>query len=111
MGFRTIPIGQGRVQVTTLPTGTCFTVRDRSGSAHACPARTAAPAIGYAVTTHGIGGIAGSEVAAVIVRLTHRGTVWATLQSGAFYAAVPPGHKVRAVVKVLRNGSRTAFPA
>ena len=107
--LRTVPIGRGRIQVNTLPTGTCFTVRDPSGSAHACPARTAATEIGYAVTARGIGGIAGSEVAAVIVRLTHRGTVWATLEAGAFYAAVPAGHKVRAVVKVLRDGTRTAF--
>ena len=110
-GFRTVSIGHGRVQVSTFSTGTCFTVRDRSGSAHACPARTAAPDIGYAVTAHGIGGIAGAQVAAVIVRLTHRGTVWATLETGAFYAAVPPGHRVRTVVKVLRDGSRTAFAA
>jgi len=108
---RTVAIGAGRVHVTALPTGTCFTVSDRDGSAHACPARTSAQDIGFAETTHGIGGIAGADVAAVIVRLTHRGTVWATLAQSVFYAAVPPGHRVRAVVKVLRGGSRTAFAA
>jgi hypothetical protein len=108
---RTVAIGAARVQVTALPTGTCFTVSDRDGSAHACPARTGAPDIGFAETTHGIGGIAGSEVVAVIVRLTHRGTVWATLKQGVFYTAVPPGHQVRLVVKLLRGGSRTAFAA
>lgn len=111
ISFRTVAIGAGSVHVTALPTGTCFTVSDRDGSAHACPARTGAPDIGFAETVHGIGGISGSDVVAVIVRLTRRGTVWATLKSGAFYARVPPGHQVRAVVKVLRGGSRTAFTA
>ena len=108
---RVVAINAARVQVTALPTGTCFTVRDASGSAHACPAQTAAPDIGYVLTAHGIGGIAGSSVVAVIVRLTNRGTVWATLKDSAFYAAVPADHTVRAVVKVLRDGSRTAFSA
>ena len=111
IGFRTVPVGAGRVQVSTLPTGTCFTVHDRGGSTHACPTQTGPPDIGFALTPHGIGGIAGPEVAAVIVRLTHRGTVWATIRGGAFYAAVPSGLAVRAVVKVLRDGSRTAFSA
>jgi hypothetical protein len=48
-------------------------------------------------------------VRAVIVRLTSRGTVWATLKDGAFYAAVPKGHNVRAVVKVLAGGQRQSF--
>jgi hypothetical protein len=106
-----VTVGSGHVQVSALPTGTCFTVRDRSGNAHACPAQSGASDLGYALTPQGIGGIAGANVAAVIVRLTHRGTVWATLKNGAFYAAVPPRHRVRAVVKMLRDGSRTAFAA
>jgi hypothetical protein len=45
----------------------------------------------------------------VIVKLTKKGTVWATLRRGAFYAKVPTGHRVRALVKVVRGGSRTTF--
>jgi hypothetical protein len=46
----------------------------------------------------------------VIVKLTRRGTVWATLRDGVFYADVPMAYRVRTVVKVLRDGSRRAFP-
>jgi hypothetical protein len=31
------------------------------------------------------------------------------MKNGAFYAAVPHGYNVRAVVKVLGDGSKTAF--
>ena len=107
----TVRIGQATVAIRVLPSGACYTVRDREGSAHACPATVAADELSFVLTQHGVGGIAGAGVAAVIVRLSHRGTVWATLRDGGFYAALPPGHRVRAVVKVLRDGSRTAFPA
>jgi hypothetical protein len=46
----------------------------------------------------------------VIVKLTRRGTVWATLRDGVFYADVPSAYRVRAVVKLLRDGSRKTFP-
>lgn len=108
---RTISIGDAKVVVRVLPTGTCFTVTDLNGSAHSCPPRTKAEDIGFAQTPSGIGGVAGSKIHAVIVRLSRKGTVWATLQHGAFYAAVPVGYKVLRVVKVLRDGSRTAFAA
>jgi hypothetical protein len=65
--------------------------------------------IGYTVSPRGIGGVAGADVRAVIVKLTRRGTVWATLRDGVFYADVPPAYRVRSVVKVLRDGSRKAF--
>jgi hypothetical protein len=31
------------------------------------------------------------------------------MRRGAFYAQVPKGHNVRAVIKVLRDGSRKRF--
>ena len=65
--------------------------------------------IAYASSRYAVGGLAGSDVTAVIVRLTGKGTVWATLKRGAFYTDVPAGHNVRAVVKVLRDGTRKAF--
>ena len=98
-----------RVVVRNLPSGTCFTVSDRSASARSCAASVGSGEISYARTPHGLGGVAGADVRAVIVRLTRRGTVWATLHGGAFYAAIPHGYRPRAVVKVLKDGSRLAF--
>jgi hypothetical protein len=108
---RTVAVGEAHISVRALPGGTCFTVRDAGGSAHACPSRTGAPNLSFVLTPHGVGGIAGNDVRAVIVRLTRKGTVWATLRDGVFYAAPPSGYRVRAVVKVLRDGSRRAFKA
>jgi hypothetical protein len=48
-------------------------------------------------------------VRAVVVKLTRRGTVWASLQDGVFYADVPTAYRVRAVIKVLRDGTRKSF--
>jgi hypothetical protein len=105
----TVSIGEAHVSIRALPTGTCFTIRDAAGGAHACPRHLGSTRIGVALTPAGIGGIAGRDVPAVIVRLTRKGTVWAAVKDGAFYAAVPLGYRVRAVVKVLRDGSRTAI--
>jgi hypothetical protein len=107
---RTVHIGTSRVTIRVLPGGTCFTIHD-GVSTHSCPKRLGAAEIGFAVTPHGVGGIAGRDVRAVIVRLTRKGTVWATLDNGAFYARFPEGYRARSVVKVLRDGSRRAFKA
>jgi hypothetical protein len=107
----TVAIGSAKVTVRVLPTGTCFTVADAGGAAHSCPQTTGADDIGFALTPNGVGGLAGSDIHAVIVKLSRKGTVWATLRDGAFYAAVPDGYQVRRVVKVLRDGSRTGFAA
>ena len=77
--------------------------------ARSCVSSLAPDQIAYASSRYAVGGVAGSDVRAVIVRLTKRGTVWATMRRGTFYAAVPARHNVRSVVKVLRNGSRTSF--
>jgi hypothetical protein len=106
----TTTFGAARVDVRLLPAGTvCYRVTETAGSARACRSRVGSGEIGFTITPRGIGGVAGSDVRAVIVRLTRHGTVWATLRAGAFYADVPLAYRVRAVVKVLRDGSRKAF--
>ena len=107
---RTVSFGRGAVEIRTSPGGTtCFTVRDGGRAARGCLAVNAIR-IGYAVTPRAVGGVAGANVHAVIVKLTHKGTVWATLANGAFLAPLPAGRRPRAVIKVLKDGSRRAFP-
>ena len=107
---RAIAFGPARVTVQVLPTGVvCYRVTESSGSSRSCRSRVGSSEIGFTISPRGIGGVAGSEVRAVIVKLTRRGTVWASLRNGAFYADVPAAYRVRAVVKVLRDGSRKAF--
>jgi hypothetical protein len=65
--------------------------------------------IAYTVSPHAIGGVAGADVTAVIVKLTRRGTKWATIRDGVFYADVPIPYRVRAVIKVVRGGARERF--
>jgi hypothetical protein len=102
--------GAARVDVQLLPAGTvCYRVTESAGSSRACRSRVGSGEIGFTISPRGIGGVAGSDVRAVIVKLTRHGTVWATLRDGAFYADVPLAYRVRAVVKVLRDGSRKAF--
>ncbi len=104
-----VPFAGARVVVRRLPSDTCFTVYDRSSSARSCAASVGSGEISYTRTAHGLGGVAGVDVHAVIVRLTRQGTVWATLARGAFYAAIPSGYRARVVIKVLKDGSRRAF--
>jgi hypothetical protein len=107
---RTVSFGPSRVEVRSLPGGTvCYRVVESAGSAHACRTHVRVNEIGYAVSPRGIGGVAGANVRAVIVKLTRRGTAWTTLRDGVFYADVPLAYRVRAVIKVLRDGSRRTF--
>jgi hypothetical protein len=108
--FRTVSFGdRASVAVRLLPTGmTCYTIRDDSGTAHGC-LKLNAIRIGYALSPAAIGGVAGANVHAVIVRLTRKGTVWADVRDGAFYARIPDAYRARAVVKVLTDGSRRTF--
>lgn len=108
---RTVSFPDGRVVQQVRPGGlACFTVsRGSSTVARSCYRHLASDQISYASSRYAVGGLAGPDVKAVIVKLTGKGTVWATLQQGAFYAAVPTGHNVRAVIKVVRGGSRTSF--
>jgi hypothetical protein len=101
--------GGAAVDVRRLPTGTtCFSVHDAAGTARGC-LRLNAIRIGYAVGPESVGGVAGPNVRAVIVKLSSKGTVWATLRDGAFVAQVPPGYTPRAVVRVLKDGSRRTY--
>ena len=111
LGSRSVAFGSGRVVLRMrTPSLGCFRVVVGSSTvARACTSNLAADQISYASSRYAVGGIAGSGVRAVIVRLTNKGTVWATLRRGTFYAAVPARHDVRAVVKVLADGSRTSF--
>jgi hypothetical protein len=107
---RTVTFGPSRVVVRKLPDGTvCYRVIESAGSSHACRARLRVNEIGYTVSPRGIGGVAGANVRAVVAKLTRHGTVWTTLRDGVFYADVPIAYRVRAVIKVLRDGSRKAF--
>jgi hypothetical protein len=102
--------GPARVTVQVQPTGTvCYRVTESSGTSRSCRSRVGSREIGFTTSPSGIGGVAGGDVRAVIVKLTRRGTVWATMRDGAFYADVPMTYRVRAVVKVLRDGSRKSF--
>lgn len=58
-----------------------------------------------------VGGIAGLKVHAVILKVTGKGTVWPQLRGGAFYAVLPRGRHLRAIVKVLAGGQRVTFQA
>jgi hypothetical protein len=103
--------GAARVTVQVLPGGiVCYRVTESTGTSRSCRSGVGSGEIGFALSPRGIGGVAGSDVRAVIVKLTRRGTVWATLRAGVFYADVPLAYRVRAIVKVLRDGSRKAFP-
>ena len=107
---RTVAFGPSQVVVRTLPGGSvCYQVIESAGSSHACRPRIGAGEIGYTISARAIGGVAGPDVRAVIVKLTRHGTVWATLKGGVFYADVPLAYRVRAVIKVLRGGSRHTF--
>ena len=107
---RSVAFGHARVVVRPRGALTCFRVNVGSSTvARSCSSHVAVDQIAYASSRHAVGGVAGADVRAVIVRLTKKGTVWATLRRGTFYARVPPAHNVRTVVKVLRDGTRKAF--
>jgi hypothetical protein len=111
LSSRTTAFGTARVAVQVLPTGVvCYRVTESSGgSSRSCRSRIGSREIGFTISPRGIGGVAGGDVRAVIVKLSRRGTVWAARRGGVFYADVPSAYRVRAVVKVLRDGSRKAF--
>jgi hypothetical protein len=111
LGSRSVAFGSGRVvlRMRTSSLGCFRVVLGSSTVARSCTSSLAADQIAYASSRYAVGGVAGSDVRAVIVRLTKKGTVWATIRRGTFYAAVPTGHNVRAVTKVLSDGSRKSF--
>ena len=109
---RTVSVSGVRVRVTRKPSGSvCF----RAGRAGSCASSLGPTRVAFAtavVNGRGVvAGIAGARVRAVIARLTRHGTVWPALRSGAFYAVLPPGYRVRAVVALVAGGRRVAFHA
>jgi hypothetical protein len=106
---QTTAFGHARVVVGVGPKGVCYTVVEPNGRSHACRARLRVNQIGYTVSPRGVGGVAGANVRGVIIKLTRRGTTWAKLRNGAFFADVPTPYRVRAVIKILRDGSRKRF--
>lgn len=106
-----VRFGHDRVSIQVRPSGlVCFLVKQGTSTvARSCASHVYADEIAYASSRYAVGGLAGKDVKAVIVKLTKKGTVWADVKGGTFYAKVPKAHRVRAVVKVLRNGSRKTF--
>ena len=105
-----VDFGSANVAVRVLPSGAvCYTVTEPNGTGQGCRTRVGVSEIGYAVSPRGIGGVAGSRVSAVIVKFTRLGTRWAKLEDGVFYADVPVAYRVRAIVKVLKDGTRERF--
>lgn len=101
-----------RLAVTTKPGGAvCY----RGGGISACASSLGKTQVSYATGRSAgrlaAGGVAGTGVRAVILRLTGKGTIWPKLQRGAFYAVLPRGRRLRAVVKVLSGGQRVTFKA
>src|SRR5882672_237538 len=77
---QTTTFGRGRVAVQVLQAGiVCYRVTESTGTARSCRSGVGAGEIGFAISPNGIGGIAGGDVRAVIIKLSRRGTVWATL--------------------------------
>lgn len=111
--YHSVRFGHDSVGVQRRPGGLlCFTVNKGSSTVgRSCTGGLGTGQIEYASSRYAVGGLAGPNVHAVIVRLTRKGTVWATIKDGAFLAQVPHGYNVRTVVKVLADGSKTAFTA
>lgn len=109
--YHPVTFGHDSIGVQHRPGGLlCFTVNKGSSTvARSCTSSVYGGRIEYASSRYAVGGLAGPDVHAVIVRLTRKGTVWAKLKDGAFLAEVPRGYNVRAVVKVLADGSKTSF--
>jgi hypothetical protein len=108
---QTVSFGHNRVVTRVKPGGlACFKVMKGSSKvASSCFGALAADAIVYTASPVAVAGRAGSLVKAVIVRLTRKGTVWAQLKRGAFYAELPKGHRATKVIKVLEDGTRRSF--
>lgn len=108
----TVRIDGHAVTVTTKPSGSvCFAGPHVSGCAASLAHGQLAYATGKAGSRVVLAGVAGPGVKAVIARLSHKGTVWPTLHTGAFYAVLPHGHRLTRIVKVLVGGRRVTFNA
>jgi hypothetical protein len=106
----TLRIDGTRMKVTTKPSGSvCYSAPGVSG----CAASLADGQLSYATGQAGrrivLAGVTGRGVTGVIARLSRKGTVWPTFQSGAFYAVLPHGYRLTGIVKVLAGGRRVSF--
>jgi hypothetical protein len=113
---RTVAFGAARLGRSTSPSGAVCYQLNHSGTrlARACVSRLGDGELSYVLARRGTGqlvlaGVSGGDVVAVLARLAPVGSRNATLRDGAFYAAIPRGYTVRAVEKVLRDGSRRLF--
>jgi hypothetical protein len=113
---QTVAFGPVRVGRSTSPSGVVCYQLNRSGVrlARSCATRLGDGELSYVVARRGTGqlvlaGVSGPDVVAVVTHLAPRGSLNATLRTGAFYAPIPRGYTVRGVEKVLRDGSRRVF--
>lgn len=110
-GNHSVRIDGATITVTRKGDGACY----RGPRVSSCASTLTADQISYATGRDGtrvvIAGIAGRGVRAVIARLSRGGTVWPKLDGGVFYALLPRGYRLRALVKVLAGGHRVSFPA
>lgn len=107
-----IPVAGVRMAVTRKAgRAACYRAPHVASCAPALRAAEISYATGFAGRRQVLGGVAGARVRAVIARLTHGGTVWPRLRHGAFYAVLPAGFRLRAIVKVLPGGRRVSFAA
>lgn len=109
---RTVRVAGMRVRVARKPSGAvCIRARHAGSCVSSLGPNRVAYATGIAGRRQILVGVAGSGVRAVIARLTHRGTVWPTLRSSVFYAALPRAYRLRRLIAVLADGRRVAVRA
>jgi hypothetical protein len=105
-----IQIDGSVVRVISKPSGAvCYSAPHASGCASILGDSQLSYATGKAGKRIVLVGVAGADVKAVIARLSRDGTIWPKLRSGAFYAVLPKGYRLRAIVKVLAGGRRVTF--
>ena len=106
---RVLAVGGLLVGVLALYLSVASGLRSVETAAATCAGSVPHDEIRYSGVPYGLHGVAGCDVRAVIARLNGGGAVWAIPRGGTFDANVPAGLRVRAVVKVLSDGSRERF--
>ncbi|HEX5449235.1 MAG TPA: hypothetical protein VFW85_04185 [Gaiellaceae bacterium] len=108
---RSVTVAGATVVVTRKRGATCYRAPQVAGCASTLAADQFSYATGHVGKRVAVAGVAGSEVRAIIARLSRGGTVWPKLEDGVFYAVLPRGYQLRSMVKVLAGGRRVSFPA
>jgi hypothetical protein len=106
---RLLVVGAFAAGIVALVLSVTSGLRSVPTAAAACASGVPSDEIRYRVVATGLSGLAGCDVRAVIARVSGGGAVWSTPRNGRFETRVPNGLKVRAVVKVLDDGSRRRF--